>query len=132
MVEAGTADQVGEHLGYQVEGERLVTHYFASLHPGYRGWRWAVTVTRAARAKHVTIDEVVMLPGDDAIVAPEWVPWSDRVLPGDLGPGDRFPKLADDPRLEPGFTATDAPDDSRVTTSESSSGVASIWPATRA
>jgi hypothetical protein len=111
VVEAGTPDQVGEHLGYRVEGERLVTHYFASTHPGYRGWRWAVTVTRAARAKHVTVDEVVMLPGDDAVVAPEWVPWSDRVQPGDLGPGDLFPTLADDPRLEPGFTDTDAPDD---------------------
>ncbi|GAA1112172.1 hypothetical protein GCM10009630_06550 [Kribbella jejuensis] len=111
IAEAGAA-QVGEHLGYLVEGERLVTHYFASTHPGYRGWRWAVTVTRASRAKTVTINEVVMLPGDDAVVAPEWVPWSERVQPGDLRPGDLFPTLPDDPRLEPGFTdTTDAPDD---------------------
>ncbi|HET6297208.1 MAG TPA: DUF3027 domain-containing protein [Kribbella sp.] len=108
--EAGAA-RIGEHLGYLVEGERLVTHYFASTHPGYRGWRWAVTVTRASRAKNVTIDEVVMLPGDDAIVAPEWVPWSERVQPGDLRPGDLFPTLPDDPRLEPGFTDTGAPDE---------------------
>ncbi|MET7277436.1 DUF3027 domain-containing protein [Kribbella sp. NPDC005582] len=108
--EAGAA-QIGEHLGHLVEGERLVTHYFASAHPGYRGWRWAVTVTRASRAKTVTINEVVMLPGDEAIVAPEWVPWSERVQPGDLRPGDLFPTPADDPRLEPGFTDTGAPDD---------------------
>ena len=113
VVEAGAAGQrlVGEYLGHQVEGERLVTHYFASTHPGYRGWRWAVTVTRAARSKQVTIDEVVLLPGDDAIVAPEWVPWSERVQPGDLRPGDLFPTLPDDPRLEPGFTDTGAPED---------------------
>ncbi|TDW89128.1 DUF3027 family protein [Kribbella sp. VKM Ac-2566] len=111
IAEAGAA-QVGEHLGHLVEGERLVTHYFASTHPGYRGWRWAVTVTRAARAKTVTINEVVMLPGDEAVVAPEWVPWSERVQPGDLRPGDLFPTLPDDPRLEPGFTETsDAPED---------------------
>jgi hypothetical protein len=111
IAEAGAA-QVGEHLGHLVEGERLVTHYFASTHPGYRGWRWAVTVTRASRAKTVTINEVVMLPGDVAIVAPEWVPWSDRVQPGDLRPGDLFPTHPDDPRLEPGFTDTaDAPED---------------------
>jgi hypothetical protein len=102
---------VGEHLGHLVEGERLITHYFASTHPGYRGWRWAVTVTRAARSKQVTIDEVVLLPGDDAIVAPVWVPWSERVQPGDLRPGDLFPTLPDDPRLEPGFTDTGAPED---------------------
>ena len=110
IVEAGAA-QVGEHLGHLVEGERLVTHYFASTHPGYRGWRWAVTLTRASRAKTVTVNEVVMLPGDEAIVAPEWVPWSERVQPGDLRPGDLFPTLPDDPRLEPGFTDTGAPDD---------------------
>ncbi|HZX05211.1 DUF3027 domain-containing protein [Kribbella sp.] len=111
IAEAGAA-QVGEHLGHLVEGERLVTHYFASTHPGYRGWRWAVTVTRASRAKTVTINEVVMLPGNDAVVAPEWVPWSERVQPGDLRPGDLFPTLPDDPRLEPGFTDTaDAPED---------------------
>jgi hypothetical protein len=108
--EAGAA-QVGEHLGHLVEGERLVTHYFASTHPGYRGWRWAVTVTRAARAKTVTVNEVVMLPGDEAVVAPEWVPWSDRVQPGDLRAGDLFPTLPDDPRLEAGFTDTGAPED---------------------
>ncbi|GAA1631820.1 hypothetical protein GCM10009744_20060 [Kribbella alba] len=110
IAEAGAA-QVGEYLGCQVEGERLVTHYFASSHPGYRGWRWAVTVTRAARAKNITVNEVVMLPGDEAIVAPEWVPWSERVQPGDLRPGDLFPTLPDDPRLEPGFTDTGAPED---------------------
>ena len=110
IAEAGAA-QVGEHLGHLVEGERLVTHYFASTHPGYRGWRWAVTLTRASRAKTITVNEVVMLPGDEAIVSPEWVPWSDRVQPGDLRPGDLFPTLPDDPRLEPGFTDTGAPDD---------------------
>jgi hypothetical protein len=111
IIEAGAA-QVGEHLGHLVEGERLVTHYFASTHPGYRGWRWAVTLTRASRAKTVTVNEVVMLPGGEAIVAPEWVPWSDRVQPGDLRPGDLFPTLPDDPRLEPGFTDTaGAPED---------------------
>jgi hypothetical protein len=110
IAEAGAA-QVGEHLGHLVEGERLVTHYFASTHPGYRGWRWAVTLTRAARAKTVTVNEVVMLPGDEAIVAPEWVPWSDRVQPGDLRPGDLFPTHPGDPRLEPGFTDTGADDE---------------------
>ncbi|GAA2794605.1 DUF3027 domain-containing protein [Kribbella solani] len=118
IAEAGAA-RVGEHLGQLVEGERLVTHYFASTHPGYQGWRWAVTVTRASRAKTVTVNEVVMLPGDTAIVAPEWVPWSERVQPGDLRPGDLFPTHADDPRLEPGFTDTaDAPEDVRAVVDE--------------
>lgn len=98
---------VGEHLGHAGEDERVVTHFFACTRMGYRGWRWAVTVARAARQKSVTIDEVVLLPGDDAIVAPEWLPWRDRIKPGDLGPGDLLPTEEDDPRLVPGYTAGD-------------------------
>lgn len=102
---ASVTQTVGEHLGVVAEGDRVATHYFASTHPGYRGWRWAVTVVRASRAKKVTVDEVVLLPGDDAILAPEWVPWADRIEPGDVAPGVLMPTPDDDPRLEPGYTA---------------------------
>jgi len=101
------AGDVGEHLGHQAEGERVVTHLFACSATGYLGWRWAVTVARASRQKTVTVDEVVLLPGDEAIVAPEWLPWRDRIKPGDLGPGDLLPTEDDDPRLVPGHTVGD-------------------------
>ena len=97
---------VGEHLGAEADGERLVTHSFACLNPAYRGWRWAVTVTRVSRSKTVTVAEVVLLPGSDALLAPAWVPWSERLKPGDLGVGDLLPTRADDERLLPGYTST--------------------------
>ncbi|MFD0269822.1 DUF3027 domain-containing protein [Streptomyces sp. NPDC127106] len=100
---------VGEHVSVIAEGDRVVTHFFECTDPGYRGWRWAVTVTRASRAKNVTLDEAVLLPGSDALLAPEWVPWSERLRPGDLGPGDLLPTDADDLRLEPGYSGEDAP-----------------------
>lgn len=96
--------EVGEHLGHDVEGDRVVTHYFACESRGYRGWRWSVTVARASRSKAVTVDECVLLPGPDAVLAPQWVPWDERVTPGDLGPGDLMPTTDDDPRLVPGYT----------------------------
>jgi hypothetical protein len=99
-------DYVGEHLGLLPEGDRIVTHYFVCLDPAYHGWRWAVSLVRASRAKNVTVSESVLLPGDDAMLSPAWVPWSDRLRPGDLGPGDLLPTQADDPRLVPGFTDT--------------------------
>lgn len=102
---ASVTQSVGDHLGVIAEGDRVVTHYFASTHPGYRGWRWAVTVVRASRARKVTVDEVVLIPGDDALVAPDWVPWADRIEPGDVAPGILMPTPDDDPRLEPGYTA---------------------------
>jgi hypothetical protein len=106
-VEEVGEDIVGDHLGVVMEAERVATHSFACLSPAYVGWRWSVTITRATRAKLVTIDEVVLLPGPDALVAPEWVPWSQRVRPGDLGPGDVLPSAADDPRLIAGLTGED-------------------------
>lgn len=107
-LEAAGPDSVGEHLGVVAEGDRVVTHLFACKEPAYRGWQWATTLTRAARAKNITIDETVLLPGADAVLAPEWVPWSDRLRPGDLGPGDLLPTEADDLRLEPGWTGEGA------------------------
>jgi hypothetical protein len=102
---------VGDHLGHRAEDERVVTHYFDCRRPGYRGWRWAVTVARSPRAKSVTVDEIVLLPGEDAITAPVWVPYRDRIKPGDLSPGDLLPTEEDDPRLVPGYLGGDPADD---------------------
>lgn len=112
--EAEAPGLVGDHLGVEADDERMVTHLFAGLDPAYRGWRWAVTVVRAPRAKQVTVDEVVMLPGEDALLPPEWVPWSDRLRPGDLGVGDLLPTRADDPRLVTALLASDDDDEREV------------------
>ena len=106
-VEAG-GDFVGDHLEVAMEGERLATHLFACTNPAYRGWRWAVTVTRADGFDDVTITDAVLLPGPDSLVAPAWVPWAERVRPGDLGPGDVLPTHSTDLRLVPGFTDEDS------------------------
>jgi len=79
----------------------VVTHLFTCLDLAYSGWQWAVTVARAPRAKLVTVDETVLLPGHGALLAPPWVPWHDRLRPGDLGVGDLMPAQADDERLVP-------------------------------
>jgi hypothetical protein len=103
------ADAVGEHLEARSEGNGAVTHYFAAAQGGYRGWRWSVTLAAAAADAPITISEAVLLPGPDALVAPVWVPWSERVRPGDLGVGDLLPASEDDDRLVPGYVASDDP-----------------------
>ncbi|MFJ3672065.1 DUF3027 domain-containing protein [Streptomyces sp. NPDC090106] len=116
--EAAAPGVVGEHSGAVSEGDRVVTHFFECKELGYRGWRWAVTVARASRAKNVTLDEVVLLPGPDALLAPEWVPWSERLRPGDMGPGDLLPTDAEDLRLEPGYSGEDEPEPDSAVSSE--------------
>ncbi|MGW8374366.1 DUF3027 domain-containing protein [Streptomyces sp. ODS28] len=107
--EVADPGMIGEHLEAVADADRVVTHYFECLDPAYRGWRWATTVARASRAKVVTLDETVLLPGTDALLAPEWVPWSERLRPGDLGPGDLLPTEEGDLRLEPGFSGEEEP-----------------------
>jgi hypothetical protein len=104
LSEAGEG-HVGDHVGVYAEADRQVTHVFECLHPGYQGWHWAVTLTRAPRARTVTVDEVVLLPGEDALLAPRWVPWAERIAPGDVGPGMLMATPPEDPRLVPGYTA---------------------------
>ncbi len=105
---------VGDHVHVVMEAERLATHYFACVNPAYRGWRWAVTVARAPRQKHVTVCETVLVPGDDAVLAPEWIPYAARIAPGDLGPGDVLPRRPDDPHLQAGFEQTGDEDADRM------------------
>ena len=95
---------VGDHLGAHADDDRVVTHMFACPHPGYQGWRWSVTVARASRAKVVTVDEVVLLPGEGSMLAPSWVPWAERIQPGDVTSGLLLPTADNDVRLEPGYT----------------------------
>ncbi|MDO5677600.1 MAG: DUF3027 domain-containing protein [Propionibacteriaceae bacterium] len=109
-LEEGGEHAVGEHLGVVAEeGDRIVTHMFECLLPGYADWRWTVTLVRASRAKSATVNEVVLLPQPDALLAPEWVPWEDRIGPGDIAPGMLMATPDNDPRLEPGFAASDLP-----------------------
>jgi hypothetical protein len=107
--DAVEGDHIGEYLGVVAEGERVATHYFECTLPGYKGWRWAVTVARAPRSRTVTVSETVPLPGDGALLAPSWVPWHERLQPGDLGVGDLLPTRADDERLAPGYVLSDDP-----------------------
>jgi hypothetical protein len=112
--ESEAGNLVGAHLGADADEDRVVTHYFATLDPGYVGWRWAVTVVRASRSKTVTVDDVVLLPGAEALLAPEWLPWSERLRPGDMGAGDLLPTAPDDPRLIAAYFATEDADESAI------------------
>jgi hypothetical protein len=101
-------DTVGDHLSVTADAPGIVTHAFACRSKGYRGWYWAVTVVHAPDDDAApTVSDTVLLPGGEAILAPAWVPWSDRLAPGDLRSTDVLAFRADDPYLEPGYTTTD-------------------------
>jgi hypothetical protein len=104
-----SGDTVGDYLGVAYEDATSATHRFLAKLPGYQGWQWAVVVAAHPGADNATISEVVLVPGPTALVAPRWVPWDQRVRPGDLSPGDLLAPTPEDPRLVPGYIATGDP-----------------------
>ncbi|MGB9012861.1 MAG: DUF3027 domain-containing protein [Aeromicrobium sp.] len=106
--ETADPDPVGDHLGVVADDARLVSHHFGCTATGYLGWYWSVSVSRAPDANApVTVNDVVLLPGDGSITAPAWTPYKERIRPGDLSPGDVLPPEDDDLRLVPAWSAGD-------------------------
>jgi hypothetical protein len=104
--EKAAGGPVGDHLGANPESAVATTHLFAAAVAGYVGWHWAVTLDRAP-GYDPTVAETVLLPGPSALLARPWVPWSERLQPGDLSPGDILPARPDDPRLVPAYAESD-------------------------
>jgi len=69
---------VGAPAGYTVEDDGVVSMRFASAMEGYPGWYWTVSLAVVEDAEP-TVLEVELLPGDGALLAPEWVPWAVRL-----------------------------------------------------
>ena len=56
--------------------EILSVEYPCQL-PGYPGWKWTLSLSNNPDAE-ATVLEVSLLPGKNALIAPEWVPWATR------------------------------------------------------
>ena len=84
LAEITPAESIGESIGHVVEGEHVLSLLFASTLSGYPDWHWTATLARASDHDEPTVLEVALLPGDDSILSPAWVPWADRVTPESL------------------------------------------------
>jgi Protein of unknown function (DUF3027) len=110
IIEFSGDDVVGAYLGSTFDDPSSATHRFLATMRGYQGWQWAVVVAAHPGADRATISEVVLVPGPTALLAPRWVPWHERIQPGDLSPGDQLATPTDDPRLVPGYVASGDPE----------------------
>jgi hypothetical protein len=77
--EVTEAATVGDIVGYEFDESGAVTLFFACNLPGYPGWRWAASLAKVAKDAPVTVLEVELLPGEGALLSPDWVPWSVRL-----------------------------------------------------
>ena len=69
---------IGEPADYRLEAGGVVSLRFGNRLPGYPGWFWTVSLARVEGAEP-TVLEVELLPGDGALLAPDWVPWAVRL-----------------------------------------------------
>jgi hypothetical protein len=78
LLEVTAPETVGSVVGHVVDGEHVLSLHFASDLAGYPGWHWSVTLART-EGDQPTVLETELLPGERALLAPEWVPWSERL-----------------------------------------------------
>lgn len=79
LLEITPAATIGEPVGHIVEDEHVLSLLFDSALPGYPGWHWTVTLSRIDDESEPSVLETELTPGGGALLAPDWVPWSERL-----------------------------------------------------
>ncbi len=70
-----------KHVGALREvtvADDVATVRFSTTQGGYPGWAWTVSIA-VNPGMEPAILETELMPGDGALVAPDWVPWADRL-----------------------------------------------------
>ena len=99
-------NQVGDFV-QAIELDDCVTDFrFETNVRGYEGWQWSVTLYHDVELDRWTVNESSLVPTEDALRPPEWIPWKDRLEPTDLAVTDSIGTDPDDPRIEEGFRKT--------------------------
>ena len=95
LLEITAAESVGEPAGSIDEGDGVVSLYFTTNLAGYPGWRWTVTIAHLDGGVGSVL-ETELTPGDDALLAPDWVPWVDRLAEYQAAQAAEVPSVDDD------------------------------------
>ncbi len=106
LADAEFATQVGDFVSVEYDDDnRVATYLFNADIAGYVGWRWCITVAKVDEDAIPTVCDVVILPGPDSLLAPDHIPYRDRIQPEDIQPGVIVPSVLEDTRLVPGVNA---------------------------
>jgi hypothetical protein len=95
LLEVTPEATIGAPTGSLDEAGATTVTFQANM-SGYPGWHWTVSVA-TLDGEEPSVLEVELMPGDGALLAPDWVPWSERLadyeaaqeaLAADAEPGD--------------------------------------------
>lgn len=99
---ADETEEVGEYL-QRIDLDDNVTDFrFRCLKKGYEGWLWSVTLYHDIEMNSWSVNESSLIPTEDSLLAPAWIPWKDRLEASDLSVTDSLGTDPDDPRMEAG------------------------------
>jgi hypothetical protein len=97
LLEITAESNIGEFVSVETTDDGVSTVLFASAMLGYPDWNWTVSVAQLPDLPP-TVLEAELLPGETSLVAPDWVPWSERledykaaqaaIAAGELAEGD--------------------------------------------
>ena len=79
LLQITPAATIGEVVGSSAVEDHVLALHFESKLPGYPGWHWTVALSRIDDSSEPNVLEVEMLPGEQALIAPDWLPWSERL-----------------------------------------------------
>jgi hypothetical protein len=115
------ANTVGLFVDMIDEGDEVYTYLFETKQKGYVGWRWSVTVFDGL--EEPTVSEVLLMPGDNSLVAPKWIPWSERLADWKALQAELERQAAEEAALaaEEGDDEDDSDDDSEDESDDSDS-----------
>lgn len=108
---ADEPEQVGEFVVANELEDHVTDFRFAANIRGYEGWQWSVTLYHDMELDSWTVNESSLIPTEDALLPPKWIPWKDRLEPTDLSPTDSIGTEPDDERLETGELAESSLED---------------------
>ena len=77
LLEVTPEATIGAPTG-SVDEAGATTVTFQANMSGYPGWHWTVSVA-TLEGEEPSVLEVELMPGDGALLAPDWVPWSERL-----------------------------------------------------
>jgi hypothetical protein len=78
LTEITSAETIGDVTSEVTEGDGAITVTFAAAMAGYPGWHWTVSLAKLD-GEEPSVLETELMPGEGALLAPDWVPWSERL-----------------------------------------------------
>jgi hypothetical protein len=79
LAETTDSALVGDFVSESEVEKNVIEVKFDCTLRSYKGWHWTVTLTQIDKRKPLQVSEINLLASEDALLAPKWVPWAERL-----------------------------------------------------